>query len=213
MKNVKLFIFDLDGTLVDAYPAIISSFNYTMEKMELSLQDDLTIRRAVGWGNGNLLRPFVGEERLEEARDIYRKHHHRELKKTTRLLPGAKRLLNKLKRKNYQLAIASNRPEYSSKIILRHLKADEYFDYILCGDKIANPKPAPDILKKILEKFDLSPREAVYVGDMTVDVLTGKRAKVRTVAVVTGSSTKSEVRKLQPFKLIDRLTELAHCIP
>jgi len=62
MRRIKLIIFDLDGTLVDAYPAIISSFNYTMQKLNYPVQDVLTIRRAVGWGDENLLRPFIKEK-------------------------------------------------------------------------------------------------------------------------------------------------------
>jgi len=59
MKNLSLIIFDLDGTLLDAYGAIIESFNYTMRKVGCPKRDSLTIRRAVGWGDEFLLRPFV----------------------------------------------------------------------------------------------------------------------------------------------------------
>ncbi len=75
MKGTKLIIFDLDGTLVDAYPAIISSFNYTMQKLNYPVQDVLTIRRAVGRGDENLLKPFIKEKDACVALSIYRKHH------------------------------------------------------------------------------------------------------------------------------------------
>ena len=45
----KLFIFDLDGTLVNAYPAIISSFNFTMSKLGYRPKKEAVIKRAVGW--------------------------------------------------------------------------------------------------------------------------------------------------------------------
>ena len=51
MDNIKLVIFDIDGTLADAYSAIEKSVNYVMKKMGYPLRDYLTIRRAVGGGD------------------------------------------------------------------------------------------------------------------------------------------------------------------
>ena len=75
MQQIKLVIFDLDGTLVDAYPAIIKSFNYAMQKLGYPAQDGLIIRRAVGHGDGGLLRPFVRRQDIKPALRIYRRHH------------------------------------------------------------------------------------------------------------------------------------------
>ena len=85
IKNkIKLVAFDLDGTLVNAYPAIVKSFNFTMRKMGRPGQSDLTIRRAVGWGDTNLIRPFVSRDDLDEAMATYRNHHKTSLTKYTR---------------------------------------------------------------------------------------------------------------------------------
>ncbi len=204
--RIRLVIFDLDGTLVDAYPAIVESFNFTMRKMRLPLVDKLTIRRAVGWGDANLLKPFTGEGVLKKALAVYRKHHAVALSKKTRFLPGAKQLILGLKKRGYQLALASNRPTKFSHIILEHLRIKEYFDYILCGDKVKRAKPYPDIIRQVLKKFSLKPAEALYVGDMGVDILAGKRARVKTVAVVTGSNTKKELKKLKPHYIIKSIS-------
>lgn len=61
MQNIRLVVFDLDGTLVDAYPAIVSRLNYTMKQLRLLTQEPAIIRRAVGWGDKNLLKSFVKE--------------------------------------------------------------------------------------------------------------------------------------------------------
>jgi phosphoglycolate phosphatase-like HAD superfamily hydrolase len=50
MDNIRLVIFDLDGTPIDAYRAIEKSFNFTMEKLGYPPVDKRIIRRAVGWG-------------------------------------------------------------------------------------------------------------------------------------------------------------------
>ncbi len=204
-KKIKLIIFDLDGTLVNAYAAVYQSVNYAMQVSGFPPIDHQTIKRTVGWGDRHLIERFVGKARSVETLAIYRRHHQEALKHKSKLLPGAERVLAGLKRQKYKLAVASNRPTKFSRILVKHLDIKKYFDYILCGDKVERPKPYPDILLKILERFSLTPPEALYVGDMTIDVQTGKRAKIKTVAVTTGSHLADELRQLKPYRVIERI--------
>jgi phosphoglycolate phosphatase len=208
MTSIKLIIFDLDGTLVDAYPAIISSFNYTMQKLNYPVQDGSTIRRAVGWGDENLLRPFIKGKDASCALSIYRKHHKLALLKKSRLFAQVYKVLAYLKNKGYRLAVASNRPSRFSWILIRHHKLRRYFDYVLCADKLKHIKPHPEIINRIMQRFALKPEETLYVGDMTIDAQAGRRAKVETIIVTTGSSTKSEIKRERPCRIIDRISEL-----
>jgi phosphoglycolate phosphatase len=209
MKNIRLIIFDLDGTLLDAYGAIIESFNYAMRKVASPKRDSLTIRRAVGWGDENLLRPFVGKDVLRKALRIYRSHHKHSLIRQTHLFPGSEKLLSSLKAKGYKLAVASNRPTRFSRILIRHLKIDKYFDYMLCADKLKQGKPHPQILNAIRKRLKVRASETLYVGDMIIDIQAGRRAHVLTVAVATGSSTFLELKKEKPSYIIRSIAGLA----
>lgn len=211
-KELQLVIFDLDGTLVDAYRGVASSLNYTLSQLNDAPIDDDTIKRTVGRGDRHLIASFVAEDNVDRALSIFRQHHARALKEGTVFLPGAKKLLKELSAKKYILAVASNRPTRFTQIILKHLRLQQAFDYVLCGDKVAHPKPAADILEKILKKFSLTPDEAVYIGDMTIDVETGHMAGIKTVAVVTGSSTREELVSAKPFKIIDQISQVARIV-
>ena len=101
IKRVRLIIFDLDGTLVDAYKPIIRSFNYTMQRLKLPKQSIGVIRKAVGWGDKNLLRPFIKTRDLKRALSIYRKHHKKALLLESHLFSGTNRVLDYLKKKGY----------------------------------------------------------------------------------------------------------------
>lgn len=204
---VKLVIFDLDGTLMNAYPAVYRSVNFTVQKLGLRPISHAVIKRTVGWGDRHLLKTFVGEEQADKALKIYRPHHAKALKRDTKLLPGALKVLKVLKSRNCKIAIASNRPTKFSLIAIRFLKIEGYFDKILCGDKVKRPKPAPEILKTILKDLKVRRCEAFYVGDMGIDVKTGQRAKVKTIAVVSGSSSKAELLKLKPYKVVQRVDQ------
>ncbi len=209
---VKIVMFDLDGTLINAYPAVSETFNFTMQKLGLPGQDDLTIQRAVGWGIRDLLSRFVPEELMEKAESLYREHHRESLKRGSSLLPGAGETLVDLKEKGYQCAVASNRPSEFSDIVIRHLEIKKFFDYVVCQDEVERGKPHPDILFKILEMSGFAPDEAVYVGDMTIDAQAGKAAKIRSVIVTTGSCYESEIKEETPFAIIKNIKELIKII-
>ena len=202
MAQIKLVIFDLDGTLVNAYAAVYRSLNYVMQKFKLPAVGHAVIKRSVGWGDRNLLGRFVGPQRLEQALSLYRRHHNATLGNGVHFLPGARKVVRQLKQQGYRLAVASNRTTSSSEVILRHLKVRDCFDCVVCGDRLKNFKPHPEILKHILQKLSLTSGQAVYVGDMAIDVETGRRARVKTIAVLTGSSPRAEIIKARPFKVI-----------
>jgi len=212
VADIKLVIFDLDGTLVDAYQAVARSLNYTLTTLRYEPIDDDVIKRTVGFGDRHLVGSFVQDDDLDRAIVLYRKHHAEALKEGTKFLPGAKPLLEGLKTQGFRLAIASNRTTEFTHIIIHHLGIDNMFDMVLCGDKVANPKPAADILESILERMGVSPQEALYVGDMTIDIETGRKAGVRTIAVETGSSTASEMLSMKPFRVIQHIGEVGRLV-
>jgi HAD superfamily hydrolase (TIGR01509 family) len=208
LTGINLIVFDLDGTLIDAYPAITRSFNYTMRELACPIRDAAVIRRAVGWGDRNLLQPFVPRNDLDRALAVYRRHHAKALVSYSRLFPGVKALLSGLKKRAFLLAVASNRPTRFSNILLRHLGIRGYFDRVLCGDKLTHMKPHPEILRTLMASFRVKPAQTLYVGDMFLDAQTGRRARVKTIMVTTGSSSIAELRQERPYKIISRVKDL-----
>jgi len=210
----KLIIFDLDGTLVNAYPAVSQSVNYTLNVLGFAPRTHADIKRSVGGGDRKLMVHFVGEKLADQAIAIYRPHHSKALQArgAVRLLPGVLTTLKFLKAKGYKLAIASNRPTKFTRIILKVLGILKYFDMVLCADKAEKPKPYPQILWAILKRLKVQRQEAVYVGDMTIDINCAHKARIRVVAVATGSSSKKELKELKPWGFIDKMVELKSII-
>jgi len=203
----KIFIFDLDGTIIDAYDAIVESMNYTLQRLNYPAADALLITRSVGAGNDGLMRAFFREPDVPTAREVYRQHHKTHLTGRIRLLPGALDLLQSLKKQRKILAVASNRPADTALLLLETLEITGLFDRILTGEEVPRPKPAPDILLALLREFRCLPEEALYFGDMTIDGKTGAAAGVKTVLVATGSSTRQEIEAERPFLVIGSLPE------
>lgn len=210
----KIVIFDLDGTLVNAYRAVAESVNYTLKALGLPLRSYDEIRRSVGGGDYKLMAHFVGEELALKAIALYRPHHGKALagRGNVKLLPGVLGTLKYLKSHDYKLAIASNRPTKFTRIILKELDILKFFDVVLCADRAPKPKPYPDILWSIIKRLKASKAETIYVGDMDIDINCARRAKVRVVTVATGSCTAQELKDLKPWAFIDKMVELKSII-
>jgi len=203
---IKLIIFDLDGTLVDAYRAIEKSLNFTLKELGYRKVSYDAARRAVGLGDKNFIDRFVRPADTEKALSIYREHHARSLARYSRPISGAKKLLAVLRRKGYKLAIVTNRPERFTHILLDHLGIDKYFRLVLCGRSKADIKPNPNLILDAMDKLKVRKDQTLYVGDMVIDIRAGRRAGVRTIAVTTGSCSAAELKKARPFKVIPRVT-------
>lgn len=213
MDGIRLVIFDLDGTLIDAYQAIYRSFNRTMGEAGYPARPERVIRRAVGWGDRNLLKPFVREADLDRVLEIYRKDHIKSLPRWSRLLPGVRRLLTALRKRGYRLAVASNRPTRFSLTLLRECGIKKDFDAVLCGDRVSRGKPDPEMIRRIMARLKMRPGQTLYVGDMFIDVQAARRAGVRSAAVLTGSSTRSELAREKPDLLLGKAADLQKVLP
>ena len=204
----KLFIFDLDGTLADVYTAIERSLNFTRNTLGYSNVSYRVIKRSVGRGDRLFMEAFFGSEDIIRALRIFRKHHKESVRRYSRLMPFAKQLLKKLKERKKYVAIASNRPTVFTNRILKVLDIKKYIDYVLCADRAKRIKPCPDMLINIIRRFKVSLEDAVYVGDMAIDLEAARRAKIDSVFVKGGSGVVKEARAYAKARIISSLGEI-----
>lgn len=208
IKNKKLYIFDLDGTLVDAYSAIEDSLNYARSKFGFSKVDYLDVKGKVGRGDKIFVETFFPKDNAKDALEIYRQHHKKSLVNFTKPMHGLVDLLSGLKKLGKIVTIASNRPSEYTKIILDALEISKYFDYVLCGDQVERMKPDPMILDVTIKKFGMTKQDAVFVGDMDIDMQTAQEACVDAIFIEGGSSTKEEVAKYKNKIIVSSLNQI-----
>ena len=179
-------IFDMDGTLIDSSAIIANSINYVRSKLGLKPMDRRIILEAVN--DTTIHRPkfFYGvEEYLPQHiawfREYYSKNHHKE----TVLFTGVKELLEELS-PHFHLALATNAYRESAMLILKHLQIEHYFDIIVCGDEVEHPKPAADMIERIIDFFGCKRDEIILIGDGKTDEEAAKNAGIGFIRVNWG---------------------------
>ncbi len=183
---IRYLIFDMDGTLIDSSAIIANSINYVRSKLGLEPMDRRIILEAVN--DTTIHRPkfFYGVEEYQPKhvawfREYYSNNHHKE----TVLFTGIKELLEEI-RPYFGLALATNAYRESAMLILKHLQIDRYFDIIVCGDEVKHPKPAPDMIEKIIAFFGCKRDEIILIGDGKTDEEAAKNAGIGFIKVNWG---------------------------
>jgi 2-phosphoglycolate phosphatase len=204
----KAVLFDFDGTLGDSYPAITASVNHVRGLHKLPPLTEAEVRPHVGRGPANLLEQTVpaGDNAANVA--AYRAHHPSVLHSGTRLMPGAAELLRGLHERGLRLAVTSNKLVGFTRDLLAYLDVAPFFHAVLGPEDVAHPKPAPDMLLAALSHLGVSAPEALYIGDMVIDIETGRGAGVKVWTVATGSDDAATLALAHPDRLFHDLGEV-----
>lgn len=212
MSAVRAVIFDFDGTLADSYAAIAASVNHVRAGRHLPALTEREVRQHVGRGPIYLMEHTVPSGDVESNVAAYKAHHPSVMHKLTQLLPGADDCIRTLHKRGLRLGVCSNKPVAFTRELLAQLALVEAFSAVLGPEDVARPKPAPDMLLAALPRLGVTAAEALYVGDMVVDIETARAAGVRVWVVPTGSEERSTLVDAKPDRLLDGLGKLAGLI-
>lgn len=194
MPRFRAVLFDFDGTLADSYAAITASVNHVLEHHGRPTLTEEKVRTLVGHGLQQLMNTILPGIDPDVAARLYREHHPTVMKSHTKLLPGVATGLIALKNAGIKLGICSNKPAYFTRTLLGMLEIDQYFDVVFGPDDVGVAKPDPTMVLKALEQLGVPKEEALYVGDMEVDIETGRRAGIETWVMPTGSNDEATLR-------------------
>jgi HAD superfamily hydrolase (TIGR01509 family) len=214
--EIKGVIFDLDGTLIDTLGTYTEAFNKGTEVFGLEPVTDEKIADFLNRGlrlNEMLLElfpsVFEGDVKRQTCEEEIRKTYFAMQTGKVLLKPGAKRTLQSLKERGIKVGIFTGRRSTGERrwLELRRLNIDQFVDTMVTAAD-APSKPAPDGLIKCIDELGLSAKEVVFVGDSTLDVIAGKKAGVRTVAVYDGVAAKEVLAEQRPDCLLGDLNML-----
>ena len=212
MITLRAIVFDLDGTLVDAYPGIHESLNEMLAELHLPAVDLSTVKRRVGRGVLNLIQSSVPGDKVQAGLELFRSSYDRTHLSGTHVLPDVSETLEQLKHRKIRLAVASNKPAEFTKNILEHFDLEKYFDLVAGPNLSIRAKPDPSMMNHVLATLNVRHEDALYVGDMTLDAETAQNAGMKLALIPTGGHTREELEACGPDYLLNRISDLIRIV-
>ena len=214
MNSVRTVVFDLDGTLVDTAPDLISALNFVLDREGMPPVPLKSARMLIGAGVRKLLeRGLEVDGRHASVEDINRltddfiAYYAEHIADASRPFDGLESALDDLEAQGYRFAVCTNKLEWLSKLLLDRLGLSARFAAICGADTFGSSKPDPAILQQTVARAGGQLSTTIMVGDAGPDIGVARRAGVPVIGVEFGY-TDVPIADLKPDRLIGHMSEL-----
>jgi phosphoglycolate phosphatase len=209
-RRFELLVFDWDGTLIDSTGAIAACIQEAARDLGLAVPDDVRARHVIGLGLSDALAYAVPDLPVSEYGRMAERYRHHFLARDAGLplFAGSRELLDTLRARGHQLAIATGKSRAGLARALGHLDLAAVFAATRCADQ-CSPKPAPDMLIELMEEIGTTAERTLMIGDTAHDLVMAANAGVAAVAVGYGAHPPEELAALDPLALARSTAELA----
>lgn len=175
---LKNFIFDVDRTLIDSYKPELETlkqalFIVTNKAYNDDIMNQLTMLTTEEFFKG------LGIDTKSDTMKMVNRHWGRLLnERKLKLFSGIREVLVDLKNNDYFLGIATSRTKEELEELECLMDIIDIFDIVVTSDVVSKPKPNPESLNYIIEKYNLERDETIYIGDSIADQKTAQKAYV-----------------------------------
>ncbi|RSI78090.1 HAD-IA family hydrolase [Streptococcus mitis] len=181
------FIWDLDGTLLDSYEAILSGIEETFCQFSI-LYDKEKVRDFILKYSVQDLLEQVAEERNLDAKELNQVRSQSLAEKNAQvvLMLGAREVLAWADEAGILQFVYTHKGD-NAFTILRDLGLESYFTEILTSQSGFSRKPSPEVAIYLLDKYELNPRTTYYIGDRTLDVEFAQNSGIQSINFLESS--------------------------
>ena len=180
MKKIG-FIWDLDGTLLDSYEAILAGIEETFAQFDIPY-DKAEVRAFILQTSVQDLLEKVGEERGLDADMLNQVRAQSLAEKNAQvvLMPGTREVLAWADQQGIQQFVYTHKGD-NAFTILRDLGLDSYFTEILTSQSGFARKPSPEAATYLINKYYLNPDRTYYIGDRTLDIEFAQNSGIQSI--------------------------------
>jgi len=213
MRIEPVFLFDLDGTLVDSVYQHVLAWKEALDDEGIPISV-WRIHRKIGMSGGLFTHQLVRETGVpidEERGERLRKSHARayqRMRDYIRPLPGARDLLAWLTSVGIAWAIATSARLETASVNLRALVVDPDKVPVVTRDEVKYAKPDPDLFLAAAERLGAPIETAVVVGDSIWDMLAAARCRALGVGLMSGGYGLEELQKAMAFRVYEDPADL-----
>lgn len=207
IPRFPVYLFDIDGTLVDSAPDICGAQSEVLVAAGSSRPSFEFLRSYVGLELRAVFRamiPGISDAEIEKLSDEYSRNYRGRKHASTRLYPGVAEALPAL---GGRKSTATTKSTAGTRLVLEHFGLLPYFDHVQGSDGM-RCKPAPDVVLAAMTGLSANPEECLLVGDSPADMEAGRTAGVKICAVTYGYGDPAELAKWRPDYRVSDLREL-----
>lgn len=209
MYDIKLIVFDWDGTLMDSETHIVACMQAAIADLALEARNDEQVKNIIGLGLHEAvagLYPEADATLVRAIADAYRTHwlgsEHQ-----SALFPGVEETLHLLKQEGFRMAVATGKGRCGLDKVLRETGLAPMFDATRCSDETRS-KPHPLMLEQLMQELRFAPTQTLMIGDTEYDMEMARNAGTHAVAVSYGVHACPRLQRHAPLTCLDQITEL-----
>lgn len=198
MNNLKGFIFDMDGVVVDNHSFHFKAWMLFAQKYDFELNDQIYRETFNGKTNADLFKMIFGEisQTQIEAYSVEKESTYQKMYQESMVpLKGLIDFLENLQFNRYKIALGTSAPTSNVDFTLDGLFLRKYFDKIVDGSQVTKGKPDPEVYLRCASLLDLKPEQCVVFEDSLAGLESGKRAGCE----IVGVATSHEAFELKPL--------------
>lgn len=197
------FIWDLDGTLLDSYEAILAGIEETYRQFSLPYNKEEVRAFILKYSVQDLLEQVAKERGLDvELLNQVRAHSLAEKNAQVILMPGAREVLAWADQQGIQQFVYTHKGD-NALTILRELGLDSYFTEILTNQSGFARKPSPEAAIYLLDKYELNTQQTYYIGDRTLDIEFAQNSGIQSINFLESPATcNQQIEHLEDISLL-----------
>ncbi|MBM7586019.1 phosphoglycolate phosphatase [Bacillus pakistanensis] len=215
MRNKKVILFDLDGTLSDPKVGITKSVQYALQKMSISVNDLTKLEIFIGPPLQDSFSEEYGfnEKEVKRAIELYRERFVEKGMFENHLYPGIQQLLERLKTNNKLIVIATSKPTLFAEKIVDYFQIDPYFDLIVGSNLDGSRISKTEIIKYAMDQYpEYENEQFLMIGDRKHDVIGANNNQISSIGVTFGYGTYEELSEYTSTTIVHSVGELEECL-
>ncbi len=211
--SIRGILFDNDGTLVDTYNLILTSFQHaTRIVLQREISENVLMRK-VGQPLSVQMKDFTDDTALqEELLRVYREYNHAHHDQEVRVFEGVLDGLAQLQERGYLMGVVTGKMHWLAWRGLEVTGAAPYLQCCIGPDDCPKYKPDPDPVLAGVRALGLAPEECMYVGDSPVDIAAGNAAGCMTVAALWGMFSRETLAAENPTYFCETFGDLVNLL-
>lgn len=209
-SNYDAVLFDLDGTLTASHPGVIRCVTEALHDLGQPIPPDEILKKFIGPPLQSSFSKYCGlnEEQCHLAVNAFRKRYNSQGVFENTVFPGILELLIDLRESGAKVITATSKPQTTAEIVLSHFNLLEKMDFVSGAFLDERPHKKADLIQKALDQFDISPENAVMIGDTKFDIIGASSVGTDFIGVLFGYGTQEEMQDEGAVKFANTVEEL-----